>query len=70
MYGHFTTFIYTGQKKVQVELAGGIQDGHGCFQMASFFSIGSPLLSWGEIKQEFGRSGALSHRLLRLSKHA
>jgi hypothetical protein len=49
------------QKKVQIELAGAIQDRHRGFEMASFARICSPLISRREIKQEFCRSGSLSH---------
>ncbi len=49
------------QKKVQIELAGGIQDLDRLLEMASFARIRASLPAGGEIKQEFGRSGRLSH---------
>ncbi len=55
------------QKKVQIELAGRIEDLRRFFEMASFACIRSSLISCGEIKQEFGCSRRLSHLPLLLS---
>src|SRR5215469_13017232 len=52
------------QKKSQIEAAGCIQDLDRCGQMLTFLWISSPLTSSREIKQEFRRSGGLSHQLL------
>jgi hypothetical protein len=55
------------QKKIQIEAASGIENADRFGEMAAFSWIGSSLISCGEIKQEFGCSGGLSHQLLRLS---
>jgi len=55
-----------GEKKIQIEAAGRIQDRYGLFKVAAFVSISSSLLSLREIQQEFGGSRSLSHQFLLL----
>jgi hypothetical protein len=55
------------QKEIQVETTSSVEDGDGLFEIPTFVSIRSSLLSLSESKQEFGGSSRLSHQLLALS---
>jgi hypothetical protein len=61
--------VGVGEKKIQVEATGRIQNSDRLFEVPTFVSIGSSLLSFREIQQEFSGSRSLSHQflLLRLS---